>query len=361
MNKKTKKILLALVVVGIIVGIYSIESRKVKNDSTIADVTQSDINARIMSQEDKARQYEIAKEITTPNAFINTDPVTIQELIGKKVILVDFWTYSCINCQRTLPYLNAWHEKYANEGLVIIGVHTPEFKFEEDLGNVQAAVDKFNIKYPVVLDNDYSTWQGYKNRYWPRKYLIDIDGFIVYDHIGEGAYEQTEVKIQELLQERARLFGEKSVTPSIANPKEAEEVNVGERRSPEIYFGAARNERFANGVQGMIGAQKIEVPKEVNEDLLYLDGTWYIDEEFAQSKSENARIIFPYRAQKVFFVAGAKEPTTIRVFKDGELVNELEVQDSTLYRLIEDKKTEEHLLEIEIVEPGLNAFTFTFG
>lgn len=155
----------------------------------------------------KAAQHPRALEISTPDGFINTDRIAVGDLLGKKVILLDFWTYSCINCQRTIPHLNAWYEKYRDQGLVIIGIHTPEFEFEKQYENVLAAVKKFGIAYPVVLDNNYSTWQAYKNRYWPRKYLIDIDGFVVYDHIGEGAYKETERKIQELLAERARVLG----------------------------------------------------------------------------------------------------------------------------------------------------------
>jgi len=124
-----------------------------------------------------------APEITGIVDWINTDPVTKESLKGK-VVLIDFWTYSCINCIRTLPYLTSWYEKYKDSGFILLGVHTPEFEFEKEIDNVQWAVDKWGIEYPVVLDNDYGTWQAYGNRYWPRKYLIDIDGFIVYDHIG---------------------------------------------------------------------------------------------------------------------------------------------------------------------------------
>jgi thiol-disulfide isomerase/thioredoxin len=141
------------------------------------------------------------------SGYINThDGFRLSEIVGKKVVLVDFWTYSCINCQRTQPYLNAWYKKYKDAGLEIVGVHTPEFAFEKDRANVVAAVEKFGITYPVVQDNDYQTWGTYGNRYWPRKYLIDIDGYIVYDHIGEGGYEETEEKIQELL--RALLWSD---------------------------------------------------------------------------------------------------------------------------------------------------------
>src|SRR3989344_3502091 len=183
-------ILLILAVFAIAGAIYYFEAqrpmRAAQNGST--EITTS-----------VPKNYPRARDLVSPEGYINTDNITLAELVGKKVILVDFWTYSCINCQRTQPYLNAWYEKYRAAGLEIIGVHTPEFEFEKNYENVKRAVEKAGIKYPVVQDNDYATWQAYGNRYWPRKYLIDIDGYIVYDHIGEGGYEETERKIQELL------------------------------------------------------------------------------------------------------------------------------------------------------------------
>ena len=158
----------------------------------------------------KDSSYIRAPEITNPSGFINTNDkaITLKEFVGKKVILVSFWTYSCINCQRTLPYLNTWYEKYRDQGLEIVSIHTPEFAYEKLQKNVEDEVfNTYNIQYPVVLDNDYSAWGAFGNRYWPRKYLIDIDGYIVYDHVGEGAYDETEKKIQEALKERTERIG----------------------------------------------------------------------------------------------------------------------------------------------------------
>ncbi len=152
----------------------------------------------------KEAQFRRAEEIVAPAGFINTDGVSTKEAKGEKVVLVDFWTYSCYNCQNTQPYLNAWQEEYAGDGLLIIGVHTPEFGFERDPANVERAVREAGIEYPVVLDNGYATWNAYDQRYWPAMYLIDIDGFVRYKHFGEGAYEETETKIRELLAERDR-------------------------------------------------------------------------------------------------------------------------------------------------------------
>lgn len=153
----------------------------------------------------KEAEYERAAEIVGPTGFVNTDGVTIEENLGEKVILLDFWTYSCYNCQNTQPYLNAWQEEYSGDGLLIIGVHKPEFEFEKDYAGVVEAVGLAGITYPVVLDNNDATWDAYDQRFWPTMYLVDSDGFVRYKHIGEGAYDETEAKIQELLAERDRI------------------------------------------------------------------------------------------------------------------------------------------------------------
>ncbi len=157
----------------------------------------------------KSQLYPKAPELVHPSGFVNTDgkPITLAQYKGKKVVLIDVWTYSCINCQRTLPYVKAWYDKYKDQGLEIVGLHTPEFSFEKVQKNVEDAVKRDGITYPVVLDNDYATWNAYGNQYWPRKYLVDIDGFIVYDHIGEGNYDETEKAIQKALGDRAQALG----------------------------------------------------------------------------------------------------------------------------------------------------------
>jgi len=154
--------------------------------------------------ERKEAEFQRAEEIVAPTGFINTEGVSINEARGEKVVLVDFWTYACYNCQNMQPHLNAWHEEYADDGLLIIGVHTPEFGFEREPANVEQAVREAGIEYPVVLDNNYATWSAYDQRYWPAMYLIDTDGFVRHKHIGEGAYEETEAKIRELLAEKDR-------------------------------------------------------------------------------------------------------------------------------------------------------------
>jgi thiol-disulfide isomerase/thioredoxin len=157
---------------------------------------------RIATKED---EFQRAREITGSTGLINTDGVSIKDAVGEKVVLVEFWTYSCFNCQNAQPHINALYEKY-NDGLLVIGIHTPEFGFEKDISNVQEAVRQENIRYPVVLDNHYAIWNAYGQRFWPAWYLVDADGFIRFRHFGEGAYEETEQKVQELLAERDRIY-----------------------------------------------------------------------------------------------------------------------------------------------------------
>ena len=356
MVKNTRPIILVLALAAVVGAILYLQSQKPDRGG------QDTIDIAVISKGEKAQKYEPAKEITTPDGFINTDDITISEFVGEKVVLVDFWTYSCINCQRTTPYLNAWYEKYKDKGFVIIGVHTPEFEFEKDYSNVQAAVEKFGIKFPVVLDNDYSTWTAYKNRYWPRKYLIDIDGYIIYDHIGEGSYEETEKKIQEALKEREAVLGMNSeIDGSVSTPQEVVDVDTSMPRSPEIYFGSARNSAFTNGRSGSSGIQNLSDPQDIETNNLYLVGNWDIQKEFSENKNSGAKIIFRYEAKNVYFVAGSKNDVTIKIFKDGKLVGEQIVNEHKLYHLIKDSEYGEHTLEILIEGPGVKAFTFTFG
>ncbi len=365
---KTKTIILILVLIAIAASIVYLESQKPQRVSPGEAVIEP-------LNKEKTGKYPAAKEIVNPSGFINKDKITVKELVGKKVILIDFWTYSCINCQRTTPYLNSWYEKYRDKGLEIIGVHTPEFKFEQKYENVLTAVKKFGIKYPVVQDNEFSTWTAYENRYWPHKYLIDIDGFIVYDHIGEGAYEETEKKIQELLEERAKVLKLKEeITGEITKPN-ISEVDFTKILSPEIYFGAARNDYLGNGKPNAIGLQSLIEPERIETNVLYLAGDWEFQDEFAESKGKG-KIIFRYNAKSVHFVASAVDTATIRILRDGENLESeagidvarrdnssiVNVSDARLYNIIEDPAGYgEHTLEIIVENPGLRAFTFTFG
>ena len=371
-NKQAIGLVIAIVVIVVVIKFINMGKAMPLANAPIVEVG-SNPQARDLAT--KAFIYEKAKEITTPDGFVNTDgkPVKIEDYLGKKVVLLDIWTYSCINCIRTLPYLNEWYKKYEDKGFVIIGLHTPEFEFEKDIENVKAAVEKFGIKFPVVLDNDYSTWQAYRNLYWPRKYLIDIDGFIRYDHIGEGGYEETEKKIQELLKERAAALGEQI---DIEVPvMKADGSSVSSGQSPETYFGSARNELLANGERGRAGEQTFVVPKDIAPSKLYLGGTWSIDPEYAESKASGSAIVYRFKSKKVFLVMSSDIPQDVEVLVDGKLLGDekgkdvkvvdgksfVSVSDSTIYEIYSGSTFGEHTIEFKAGAKGLKAFAFTFG
>ena len=313
------------------------------------------------------------KEIVNPSGFVNTggSPIKIADYVGKKVILLDIMTYSCINCQRTWPYVISWYEKYKNDGLIIIGIHTPEFAFEKDIGNVEKAMKAAGINFPIVLDNDYGTWNAYGNRYWPRKYLIDIYGDIVYDHIGEGAYEAIETKIKELLMERREvldLAGTNGLNGGLVSPTIPSQVTAA--GSPETYFGSLRNERLKNGTSGKSGEYTLTIPTQILPSYLYLGGTWNITGEYAQSIKDSV-VKYHYYAKEVYIVAESDNGVTIEVWQDGvpvsaargrdvNLEGKTTIRESKLYKLIKNDTAGEHTLELR-VEGGARLFAFTFG
>ena len=319
---------------------------------------------------EKALRYQKAPELVSPDGYLNTGgkPITLASLRGK-VVLLDFWTYSCINCQRTIPYLEAWYRKYKNDGFVVIGVHTPEFVFEHVTSNVAAALKELGITYPVVLDNEYRTWNAYGNEYWPHEYLIDIDGYIVHDHIGEGGYVETEKAIQSALAERMSRMG---MTGSIATSTVGiAPRNLTEIQSPETYFGAARNEYLADGVKGQTGTQALTIPSSTYLNALYLGGTWNFADQYA-SAGVGATVSYTYDAKNVYIVAnGASGGTRVAVFQDGQPIgsasgsdvrgNVLTVDASRLYHVVENPTGGVHTLRLQVLSPGLEAYTFTFG
>ncbi len=333
---------------------------------------KSDPTAGFIPAAQKSAMYQRAPELVSPDGYINTEGkrITLAELRGKKVVLLDVWTYSCINCQRTLPYLKDWYAKYKNQGLEIVAVHTPEFAFEKVQKNVETAVAGFGLTYPVVLDNDYRTWNAYGNQYWPRKYLIDIDGYIIYDHIGEGAYAETEAQIQRALAERAVRLGEdmpQAVVPTeIVSPE-------GRANSPETYFGAWRNNNFGNGVAREEGRQTLTIPERLAPNAFYLGGAWNFEYEYMTNESPGAQLRFIYDAKDVYFVAAANEPVKIKITRDGgkplgaargadaDENGFATIREERLYKLIQDTVSGPHTIEIEVQAPGLQAYTFTFG
>ncbi|MGB4076255.1 MAG: redoxin family protein [Minisyncoccia bacterium] len=311
-----------------------------------------------LSPTEKAARYTKAPELTGLDGYLTEDgaPITLGEFVGSKVVLVDFWTYSCINCKRTTPYLVAWDKAYRDDGLVIIGVHTPEFAFERIAENVRAAMEEAGIEYPVVQDNHYATWRAFKNQYWPRKYLIDIDGYLVYDHIGEGAYEETEEAIRRALAERKARLG---MDASISGSADVSIAAPGISGSPEIYFGASRNKHLQNGVQDKTGLQDFVTPDTALLNRLYLGGTWDIEEEYAKAEGDST-VTFRFYAKNVYMVASATTATPIQVHQDGAFERTVSIEESTLYTLVANGNSGEHLLTLSIPD-GVQLYTFTFG
>ena len=320
-------------------------------------------------------QFKLAPELTKINGFINSEPTTLADLRGK-VVLVDFWTYSCINCIRTIPYLNAWYEKYANQGLVIIGVHTPEFDFEKDYNNVKAAVEKFDIKYPVVQDNEKGTWDAYENRYWPRKYLIDNEGYVRYDHIGEGAYAETEKIIQSLLAERTESIGATvTIDQSISNPESLQSVNFHRINTPELYFGYEHSREPLGNSEGYKPDQVINytIPDDtrVIPNRIYLEGEWKSNADHMELKSEVGRIVLSYSAKAVNIVAGGKGDLSI-LEDNSRLDNNsrgmdiskddtVKIDGQRLYNIASHEDYGNHQIAINVVGSGFQIYTFTFG
>ena len=346
-------------------GLTAFEDNKLVDDAlkglTGKDTPKGAIGKPMFDAVSKGPQ---APELIPGGEWFNTKPLKIAELKGK-VVLVDFWTYTCINCIRTLPYLKSWHEKYADKGLVIIGVHTPEFAFEREAKNVKKAIEDFAIKYPVMQDNEYATWQAYDNNYWPAKYLIDKDGYIRYTHFGEGEYDTTEKKIQELLQEAG-----KTVTEKIENKEEA----IAYRDlSPETYLGSQRMLYLEPGGKAGIGTQ-IFIPSEnVSKNHFSLGGTWNIREEEAVSGSK-ASLVYQFNAKQVFLVMRPPKSGAgrVKVFLDGKLISSkdagVDVKDGVvtvdtdrLYRLVKLPDVSEHTLRLEFETSGIEAYAFTFG
>lgn len=315
--------------------------------------------------------FKKAPELTGISGYINTTPEELDADMKDKVILYDFWTYSCINCIRTLPYITAWNTKYADQGLLIIGIHSPEFEFEKDFNNVQTAVKQYDITYPVVQDNEMKTWKAFENRYWPRKYIADSEGYIRYDHIGEGGYAETEKIIQELLQERNQLLG---LNIASAQPLvDLEEHQFIASQTPELYFGynfAFGRNQLGNS-EGFKPDQIVSysLPEKLTRDYFYLEGQWQNFGDRMKLVSENGKIILPYFARSVNIVA--TNESELKILLDGNPVSPenagVDVQDGVarisgdrLYNLISSPDAGAHTLTI-IPKPGFEIYTFTFG
>src|SRR4051794_38371665 len=309
-----------------------------------------------------------APEIQGTQQWFNTPgnrPLTLASLRRQnRVVLIDFWTYTCINCIRTLPQLKAWDAKYRDAGLTIIGVHTPEFPFEKDAGNVRSAIAQNGIRYPVAQDNDYATWNAYANQYWPAHYLIDANGQVRYVHFGEGKYQETERAIRALLEEA----GEGGGLGGTSRPAVEQPTGLA---TPESYLGSQRAERFDNGpirdgVHDYGNSSASPRP-----DHLAYRGTWKIDSEGAEAGA-GARLLLNFRAREAYLVLGSRDrPRAMKVLLDGKPIaakyagadvhgGVVLVGPQRLYRLVSLPASGDHVLELR-PEAGTRGYAFTFG
>ncbi|WP_313318970.1 cytochrome c biogenesis protein DipZ [Stenotrophomonas sp.] len=310
-------------------------------------------------------------------AWLNSPPLDAQQLRGK-VVLVDFWTYSCINCLRALPFVRDWAERYKAHGLVVIGVHAPEFAFERKLDNVQRAVTELKVAYPVAIDNDFAIWRGFNNQYWPAHYFIDAQGRIRAHHFGEGNYAQSEQIIRQLLREAGNsLPGDAAPAMRMEGSGVERQADMASLRSPETYIGHARAEHFASpgGMQrGRVGDYSLPAPLQLNQWAL--GGRWMVGAEDAQLEQGGGRIAFRFHARDLHLVLAPQDPARpvrFRVRIDGQAPQaaagadvsaqgEGVVDQNRLYQLIrQDGQVRERTFEIEFLDPGVRAYAFTFG
>ena len=322
-------------------------------------------------------QFKKAPEFTGITSYINTNATKLSDLKGK-VVLVDFWTYSCINCIRTLPYLVDWNQKYSDKGLVIVGVHSPEFEFEKNIDNVKQAVTRFGIKYPVLLDNDHGTWNAFQNSYWPRKYLVDSDGYIRYDHIGEGGYVETENAIKNLLSERSNQQGVEisNINQTKLTVPGAQSVDFSQIKTPELYFGYQYARAQLGNIEGFNPDKTVNYTKPTSNlkpNVIYLQGLWKNNPDSMELVGPDGKIILSYSSKSVNIVAGGKGEITVKEdgnntqtnnpFKGNDLDTEgkLNIDGQRLYNIAEHGDYGNHHIEIKAKGSGFKLYTFTFG
>jgi thiol-disulfide isomerase/thioredoxin len=280
--------------------------------------------------------------------WLNTSGALSTKDLKGKVVLVDFWTFSCINCIRTLPYVTKWYDTYKDQGFVVVGVHTPEFPFEKVTSNVQDAINRYGIHYPVAQDNEYATWNNYNNQFWPAEYLINKDGDIVYTHFGEGNYDRTGNAIRELL----GLNTQQQAAPN---------SNLDQVGSPEMYFGTARLQNLTSEQKASASTQDYNFPQTLSTNYFALQGSWQFNPEYAELTKPNGAIRLKFHAAKIYMVAQSAKPVHLKIKVDGQDQPDVVVSASQLYTLFDSSAHTDHTIELSIPDPGFEAYTFTFG
>lgn len=306
--------------------------------------------------------------------WLNSAPLTTAGLRGK-VVLVDFWTYTCVNWVRTLPYVRAWDEKYRDQGLAVIGVHTPEFPFEGDLDNVRWAAKEMDVRFPIAVDTDYSVWRAFNNEYWPAVYIADANGNVRFHHFGEGAYDRTERVIQRLLSQGGRTIDDQLVRVTPRGLEVA--ADYGTLRSPESYLGYERAESFASAGDALIDAPRAyTVPPRLVLNQWGLAGDWTVKGKAVVLNKASGRIVYRFHARDVNLIMGpppGSPPVRFTVKVDGKppgAVHGTDIDEQgngtaarqTTYQLLRQQgRIADREFEIEFAEPGVEAFAFTFG
>jgi cytochrome c biogenesis protein CcdA/thiol-disulfide isomerase/thioredoxin len=298
------------------------------------------------------KDYGPAPEFAGIKAWLNTangKPLTLQQLHGK-VVLVDFWTYSCINCLRTLPYLEAWYRTYAKDGFVIVGVHTPEFAFEHEVSNVRTAIKEYGVKYPVAIDDDYGTWNAYGNEYWPAEYLIDANGHVREAKFGEGDYSKTENAIRSLLAER---------DASLPKALHIADHTPDYALTPETYLGSDRLGSYTGSPLKVGRMAKYTLPFALDESQFSYGGYWNIGAQQVVA-GKDAHLDLDFLARKVHLVLGGTGTGTVQVFLNGSYLKTVHVDQDRLYTLVSQSGDKEGRLDLRF-SPGVSAYAFTFG
>jgi len=335
----------------------------------------SDLMAAMAASESSLPVEGTLPPLSGATGWLNSPPLTADSLRGK-VVLVDFWTYSCINCLRALPYVRAWADKYRDAGLVVLGIHAPEFAFEKSLSNVSGAVRDLGVTYPVAIDNDYALWRGFNNHYWPAHYVIDPQGRIRFHHFGEGGYDHTEQVIRQLLTEAGRSLPPVT-TDALANQGIHAPADFAALASPETYLGHDRAENFRSP-GGIVPdqTQSYAIPAKLRRNEWAMAGEWRIEAERAVAVTAGGRIAFRFHARDLHLVLGPDEtgaPIRFRVRLDGaapgadhgidtDSEGNGTVSGRRLYQLIrQTESSRDRTFEIEFLSPGVQAFAFTFG
>jgi thiol-disulfide isomerase/thioredoxin len=393
-------------------GIHSPEFKFEKNYTNVKNAAQTGINRPVMAagmienhtmatiklnttqfkQIDKS-QFVKAPEFAQISGYMNTpnnnSPITLSSLRGK-VVLLYIWTYTCINSIRPMPYIDDWNQKYSNKGLVVVGVHSPEFQFEKNYTNVKDAVQRFGIRYPVILDSEHGTWNAYGNNYWPRFYLIDTQGYIRYDHIGEGSYDQIEKSIQSLLAERAALMDAKEISfntkpTTVIKPASLYYVDLRQDTTPEIYIGYSTARNPLGNLEGFKPDQTVSysIPSTTNfkPSIVYLQGKWKNNPDNMELQNDTGRIVLLYYAKSVNIIAGGRGGGVVINDKEGggapaatasatsnkSLGEDLSsdgsfrIDGQRLYNLAIHNNYAAHYVIIDVKGKGFQFYTFTFG